>query len=326
MPTYQIKEEEIQELKDSLKRCPAGTFEAALKFRETEDPDQVPIVVMGIIERYLEPEMRPKLQQGDDTLLLIDDLGVDSLTMMEIVILVEETLRVSFDNQELRELRTIGDVKSFMDRKIRGGDEEAGENLQTVASEEILLSMPQQPPFLFLQSAKVGEDAAVGQYKVQGDEFFLRGHFKDNPVLPASILLEALGQLGVLYLLKSPKEGLEGNVRSESIYFTSCDGIRCHKIVKPGDTLLLRIKPKRLRHPLATFEGSISCKGEKVAFAEEITLTFDHAQTPLAHQNNPFPADRGMDEVGASESEKPTEAGVNGSHSPFHQNGRSSSH
>ncbi len=315
MPEIRLKEEEIQELKDSLKRCPSETFEAALKYREDNDLNQIPIIVMGIVERYLEPEMRPKLKTGDDNLLLIDDLGVDSLTMMEIIILVEETLGISFENQELREIRTIGDVKLFMDRKIRGNPEEDGVERTNLLPEEILMAMPQQPPFLFLQSAKVGETDALGSYKIQGDEFFLRGHFKDNPVFPASILLEALGQLAVLYLLKSENPELKERVKLDSIFFTSCDGIRCHKICKPGDTLEMRVKTKRLRHPLATFEGTITAKNDKVAFAEEITLTFD--LTPEEKEE----ALNGVDHDAS---------GANGSRldpaeTTFHQNGHSNS-
>ena len=272
---HSIKEEELQELQESLKRCPEGTFEAAVEYRKTGNPDLVPGIVLGIVERFLEPELRPKLKEGDDSLRLIEDLGVDSLTMMEIIILVEETVEVSFDNQELREIRTLGEVKSYMNRKIRGEEGNSEKPTVSFGSDELISLMPMQPPFLFLQNAKVEEEGAEASYKIQGDEFFLRGHFKDNPVMPASLMLESLGQLAVLYLLKSPHPDLDGIIRQESVYFTSCDGIRCQRVCRPGDSLTLRIQPKRIRHPLATFEGNVTVKDEKAAFAESITLTFD---------------------------------------------------
>ena len=40
--------------------------------------------------------------------------------MLEIVMLVEQTLQVSIDNEELRDLRTIGDVKQYLNAKVRG--------------------------------------------------------------------------------------------------------------------------------------------------------------------------------------------------------------
>jgi 3-hydroxyacyl-[acyl-carrier-protein] dehydratase len=111
----------MESLRDSLKRCPEGTFEAAVKFRTTGDMTQVPLIVMGIVERYIEPDQKELLSKDNsDELDLVDDLGIDSLTMMEIVILVEESTDISFQNEELRDLKTLGDVKTFMTKKIQG--------------------------------------------------------------------------------------------------------------------------------------------------------------------------------------------------------------
>ncbi|RKX36423.1 MAG: 3-hydroxyacyl-ACP dehydratase [Verrucomicrobia bacterium] len=137
--------------------------------------------------------------------------------------------------------------------------------------------MPQQPPFLFLQEATLTSGWVSGKYRIAGDEHILSGHFPGNPVFPASILLEALGQLAVLFLLHGKSAQLKRPLDAGSIYFTGCEGVRCHRVCRPGDVLKLSIKPKRLRHPLATFEGSIRVGQEKAAYAEEITLTFDYA-------------------------------------------------
>ncbi|HTX66566.1 MAG TPA: hypothetical protein VMD31_12405, partial [Opitutaceae bacterium] len=56
------------------------------------------------------------------------------------------------------------------------------------------------------------------------------------------------------------------------------EGVRCHRMCKPGDVLSLSIKPKRLKAPLATFEGAIRVGQDKAAIAEEITLTFGYAE------------------------------------------------
>ena len=113
--------ETIQEdLKDLLKRCPVGTYEAAISFRLNQDISQIEKIVLGIIDRHLEPEQREIFVKCDDTLRMYDDLGLDSLTMLEIVMMVEQTLDVSIDNEELRDLRTLGDVKSYLSAKARG--------------------------------------------------------------------------------------------------------------------------------------------------------------------------------------------------------------
>lgn len=272
-------------LRESLKRCSPSTFEAAVQFRKTGNPEHVPAVVIGVIERFVEPDLKPKLKDADDDIRVIEDLGIDSLTMMEIVILVEDVLQVSINNDELRNLRTVGDVKTFVDCKIR--DLPLPKPTKFLPIEHIGSVMPIQPPFLFLNEASVSSNGANGKYKITGQEFFLQGHFKDNPVMPASIMLEALGQLAVLYLLEglTPEPGKV--VNPQMIFFTGCEGVRAHRICKPGDTLSLSVKPKRMKMPLATFEGAIRVGQEKAVIAEEITLTFgfsEVAQQPAAAQ------------------------------------------
>jgi 3-hydroxyacyl-[acyl-carrier-protein] dehydratase len=107
-------------LREALKRCPASTYEAACQFRKTANPDHLPAIVLGVIERYVEPARRAKLRKPTDDLRLVEDLGIDSLTMMEIVMLAEEVLRISINNEELCRLRTLGDVRQFIECKVRG--------------------------------------------------------------------------------------------------------------------------------------------------------------------------------------------------------------
>lgn len=142
-------------------------------------------------------------------------------------------------------------------------------------ADEIRARMPIGEPFLFLDSASVGADSARGSYLIRGDEFFLRGHFKGNPVMPASVMLEALGQLGVFYLLTGlPAEIAGGVVDPASIFFASCDGVRCQRVCRPGDRLEFAIKTRRVKPPLAVLEGTVRVAGQRAVLAEEITLTF----------------------------------------------------
>jgi len=259
-------------IRESLKRCSPSTFEAAVQFRKSGNPEHLPAVVIGVIERFVEPDLRMKLKDADDDLRLIEDLGIDSLTMMEIVVLVEEVLQVSVHNDELRHLRSVGDVKLFIDCKARGLP--LPKPTKHLPIEQIAAIMPIQPPFLFLNEGSVSTSGANGKYRITGQEFFLQGHFKDNPVMPASIMLEALGQLAVLYLLAGMPVDPGKVVRPGTIFFTGCEGVRAHRICRPGDLLSLSVKPKRMKMPLATFEGSIRVGQEKAVIAEEITLTF----------------------------------------------------
>jgi acyl carrier protein len=259
-------------LRDTLKRCSDKTLEAALAYRETGDVSYVPVVVLGIVERFLDPDVADKLRSGDDSIEFMADLGLDSLTMIEAIMMVEESLGVSIKNEELLDLRSVGDLKSFIKKKIAG---EANDSSQSqFALDQVAAIMPQQSPFLFLSQATLTARGAEGSYEISGSENFLEGHFKGNPVFPASIMLEALGQLAVFKLIKDGASESSGSIESSEIYFTGADGVRCHRICKPGDTLSMSVQVKRVREPLAVFSGQITVNGEKAVVAEEITLAF----------------------------------------------------
>ncbi len=289
-------------LREALKRCSPSTFEAAVQYRKTGNPEHVPAVVIGVIERFVEPDLRIKLKDADDDLRLIEDLGIDSLTMMEIVILVEDVLQMTINNDELRNLRMVGDVKTFIDCKIRGLP--LPKPTKFIPIEGIGSVMPVQPPFLFLNEASVSSMAANGKYKISGQEFFLQGHFKDNPVMPASIMLEALGQLAVLFLLEGAPTESGKIIDPKTIFFTGCEGVRAHRVCKPGDILTLSIKPKRNKMPLATFEGSIRVGTEKAVIAEEISLIFAYTDAV----NQPVPINGAVTEAGANATVAPAVA------------------
>ncbi|MCF3652139.1 phosphopantetheine-binding protein [Synoicihabitans lomoniglobus] len=298
--------EDESALRESLKRCSPATIEAAIAYRKTQEASHLPAVIIGVIERFVEPDLRPKLKEADDELRLVEDLGIDSLTMMEIVILVEDVLQMQINNEDLRNLRTVGDIKVFIDCKVRGLPPPKPTKFFPI--EEIVSVMPIQAPFLFLNEATIAGSGAQGKYKITGQEFFLQGHFKDNPVMPASLMLEALGQLAVLYLLEGavPDEGKI--IDRTKIFFTSCEGVRCHRICRPGDLLSMSVKPKRTKMPLATFEGSIRVGQDKAAMAEEITLTFAYAD---AKKNAPAEAATTSSGSDRDDTHPPVAAAVN---------------
>jgi len=113
-----LSDHEVAELQTALKRCSPDTFEAAREFRQTGDVAHLDIVVRGVVERYVERELRPKLRRADASIRLVEDLGLDSLSLMEIVVLAEDVLRISVTNEELTGLKTIGDLNRFVVAKV----------------------------------------------------------------------------------------------------------------------------------------------------------------------------------------------------------------
>ena len=109
--------EDEQALRDSLKRCSADTIEKAVEFRKTGNVDLLGDVVIGIIARFAEPDKRELLVNPSDDLVILDDLGLDSLTMVEIVLAVEDTIGITIGEDEVQTIRTLGDLKVFIKEK-----------------------------------------------------------------------------------------------------------------------------------------------------------------------------------------------------------------
>jgi 3-hydroxyacyl-[acyl-carrier-protein] dehydratase len=269
--------EEVNEL---MRRCPQPAIDAAVAFQTSRDPALVSVIVLGIIERFVEPDARPKVHEAKADTRLFDDLGVDSLLMVEIVMTIEGVLAVRAPDEELRTLRTIGDVQTYLDAKLRGTAWEAPAPVMDAAA--IAAILPQQPPFLFLTSASVAGGSAKGSYAITGAEDALKGHFKSDPVFPASLMVEALGQLACLFILKSNSPDFVSAKVEGRAWFASAEVVRCQRICRPGDTLSLSVKLLRVRAPLATFSGSIEVNGEKTAAVEELTLAFGPLVPPAA--------------------------------------------
>ncbi|AUC77735.1 3-hydroxyacyl-ACP dehydratase FabZ family protein [Olleya sp. Bg11-27] len=76
-----------------------------------------------------------------------------------------------------------------------------------MTKEKIILLLPYQEPFLFVDELNtISNEGVTGSYTFKKDEYFYKGHFKDNPITPGVILTECMAQIGVvclgIYMLK----------------------------------------------------------------------------------------------------------------------------
>lgn len=258
------------DLRDALHRCSEDTIAAALRFQDERDPALAEPIVFGVIERFLDPEEKAVLARRDPQTRLMEDLRIDSLLMVEIVMIVEQVLDIRVQNDEFAGISTVGDLQAFITRKVRGdaaAEEDAGRTNGRFARERILATLPMAPPFLFLDEASVTDVGARGEYRLSGEESFFQGHFPGDPIAPASILIESAGQLAALHVLGNGNPG-----PAESLRFVSCDGVRCLRECRPGEKLDLEVELVRTRQPLYQFSARISVGGETAVRVASLNL------------------------------------------------------
>ena len=117
--TKEFTQDEELKLRKLLKRCSLRTSDAACAFRRTGDTEHLTTVVEGIIVPFSRYDRRVLHAMNRDQLRLTEDLSFDSLTVFEILFLAEEALEVSIDNEELRGVGTIGDIKRLIVAKAK---------------------------------------------------------------------------------------------------------------------------------------------------------------------------------------------------------------
>ena len=273
-----LTESDLADLKEGLRRCSPETIAAAIRYRQTGDLDAIPVIVFGILDRYQPATATIKLSEANENTRLIEDVGLDSLTLLEIVLSIEEVLKLRIENEELREIRTLGQLNKFLHAKITGAKPEAPAKRYT--REQIALALPQQPPFMFLDEASLNGDTLKASYTIKGTESFLEGHFKDDPIFPASIVFEAMGQAACLWVLEKAPAQLGKPIKSNHVFFASLDGAHFYRKTRPGDKLEFEQKLVKLREPLAIFEGTVTSRGERVARIERLVLAFGEELLP----------------------------------------------
>ncbi len=105
--------------------------------------------------------------------------------------------------------------------------------------------LPQQPPFLFVDEyLELDEDHCLAKYTFKEDEWFFKGHFPGNPIVPGVVLIEAMGQagvvsIGIFNLAKKFNIPLEKVKQERLAAFTHVSEVDFLGTVKPGDTIFM---------------------------------------------------------------------------------------
>jgi len=70
-----------------------------------------------------------------------------------------------------------------------------------MTNQEIISKLPYSKPFLFVDELLyIDENGVEGCYTFDENLNFYKGHFKENPVTPGVILIEAMSQIGLVCL------------------------------------------------------------------------------------------------------------------------------
>ena len=131
--------------------------------------------------------------------------------------------------------------------------------------EEIKNLIPHRDPFLFVDTCEIivpGEHGKSNKL-FSANEYFFKGHFPDNPIVPGVIIVEAMAQTAgivVSYKLREYKE--------KSVLFMSVNKAKFRKPILPNDQVLFEVKFINSVRDVYKFEGTCFKENTKISEAE----------------------------------------------------------
>ncbi len=133
--------------------------------------------------------------------------------------------------------------------------------------EEIKKIIPQRDPFLMIDEVEeyVPGESAIAYKHVDENEYYFKGHFPGNPIMPGVLIVESLAQTGAVAIL-SMKEN-----QGKNALFGGIDKLRFKKTVVPGDTLKLEVKIIKRKGPIGIGEA-IATVNDKIVAKGELTF------------------------------------------------------
>ena len=130
--------------------------------------------------------------------------------------------------------------------------------------EQIKEIIPQRDPFLMIDEVEeyTPGESAIAYKNVSEHEYYFKGHFPGNPIMPGVLIVESLAQTGAVAILSM------GENKGKNALFGGIDKLRFKRQVVPGDRLKLEVRIIKKKGPIgigeaiATVDGKVAAKGE----------------------------------------------------------------
>ena len=127
--------------------------------------------------------------------------------------------------------------------------------------------LPHRYPFLLVDRVEsIEENIIVGTKCVSQNEPFFEGHFPEEPIMPGVLQLEAIAQVGAIYVLRKPEN------KGKLALFAGAKNVKWKRPVLPGDLITIEVELTKEKGNFGFGNGKITVDGE-LACQAEITFS-----------------------------------------------------
>jgi len=141
----------------------------------------------------------------------------------------------------------------------------------TELEKKALASLPHGAEFRFVDRliSLVPGKEGVGEYRVRGDEPFLRGHFPGEPIMPGVLIVEAAAQVAGVVAQSDPSRQ-----PSPGLKLTAMKNVKILGAARPGAVVRIEAKVTGRLGQMVQAEAKATISNE-VVLTSEITLVGD---------------------------------------------------
>lgn len=134
-----------------------------------------------------------------------------------------------------------------------------------ISKKELRKVLPFKAPFLLIDeviSYEPGEKIVAEKY-LTGKEWFLKGHFPKNPIMPGHMIAESMAQACSLLFAKSGYEEIK-----DKLFLLTSSKASFFNVVRPGDKLIITAYPVKVISTACIVKAEAHVKDRLVARGE----------------------------------------------------------